>query len=162
MSTYDDRSPEDFAGGYTEWQLVDVKSVKDWDDFWTDYTLWYNEYTDRWVCIFGDRDIYYPENTDYDAEFEDESEAREWFDLYQGAEEDDIYSTSDVVMAGQDPELSRSYDDLDTILGELDRNVSQLRKNLWNNQISPEELNSINAAIHTANKTVAKVVQTYL
>lgn len=100
MSTYDDRSPEDFSGGYTEWQLMDVKSVKDWDGFWTDYTLWYNEYTDRWVCIFGDRDIYYPENADYDAEFENEDEARDWFDCYQGSEEEDIYTATDNAVVG--------------------------------------------------------------
>lgn len=25
------------------WTLIDTKSVKDSDGFWTDYTLWYNE-----------------------------------------------------------------------------------------------------------------------
>ena len=85
----DDYDPSDYEGGYTEWDLLDKKSVRDSDGFFTDYTLWYNEFTDMYVCIFGDSDIYYPENADYDAEFETEDEAREWFDSYSGFEDDD-------------------------------------------------------------------------
>lgn len=80
--------PEDYEGGYTEWNLVEKKDVVDSDGFWTEYTLWYNEFNDQWVCIFGDSDIYYPENSYYDAEFEDEGEAREWFDSYNGFADD--------------------------------------------------------------------------
>lgn len=80
--------PEDYEGGYTEWDLIEKKDVMDSDGFWTEYTLWHNEFNDQWVCIFGDSDIYYPENSDYDAEFEDEDEAREWFDSYEGFDND--------------------------------------------------------------------------
>ena len=86
--------PEDYAGGYTEWKLIDRKSVQDTDGFWTDYSLWYNEFDDEWVCMFGDTDIYYPENGYYDAgPFELEEEAREWFDNYES--DDDIESSID-------------------------------------------------------------------
>lgn len=89
-SEYD---PADFDGGYTEWVELDHKMVKDSDGFETDYTLWYNEYTDKYVCIFGDRDVYYPENSEWDIECENEDEAREWFDSYTGFDdEDDIES----------------------------------------------------------------------
>lgn len=91
-----DFNPEDYEGGYSEWFLIDTKRVLDFDGFWTEYSLWYNEFTDRFVCIFGDTDIYYPENADYDMEFEDEDEAREWFDSYEGAEDEDIESAETI------------------------------------------------------------------
>lgn len=97
MLTYDEELYDDQND---EWSLIDVKSVKDWDDFWTDYTLWYNEVTDEWVCIFGDRDLYHPENSDYDMEFDSESEARSWFENYQGAEEEDVYGATDEIAVG--------------------------------------------------------------
>jgi len=82
-------TPEDYAGGYTEWEEVASKSVKDSDGFMTDYTLWFNPFTEMYVCTFGDKDIYYPENADYDAEFELYDEAMEWFDDYEGFEDVD-------------------------------------------------------------------------
>lgn len=85
-----DWDAEDYEGGYSEWEMVERKSVQDYDGFWTDYALWHNDITDRWVCIFGDTDIYYPENAEYDAEFENEEEAREWFENYSTEEYDDF------------------------------------------------------------------------
>lgn len=82
-----------------DWELVERKSVKDSDDFWTDYTLWHNKVTDEWACIFGDSDLYYPGSADFDAEFDSE-EAREWFDCYNGFEEDDIFTATDDVVVG--------------------------------------------------------------
>ena len=87
-SEYD---PSDYEGGYTEWDLVDTKYVRDFDGFMTDYTLWYNQFEDVYICVFGDRDIYYPENSDWDAEFESYEEAREWFDDYVGADDEESY-----------------------------------------------------------------------
>jgi hypothetical protein len=91
-SIYDEVIPEDYEGGYTEWDMVDTKQVQDSDGFWTDYTLWHNTVTGMWECTFGDKEIYYPENTYADAEFETEDEAREWFECYTGFadDEDDI------------------------------------------------------------------------
>lgn len=65
------------------WQEVDSKPVKDWDDFWTDYT-WYVDATDHHVFIFGDKDIYGPDDTP-DHEVDDNyAEAEEWFLTYEG------------------------------------------------------------------------------
>lgn len=83
--------PEDYANGYTEWTELRSKQVEDSDGFMTDYTLWYNEFTEQYVCTFGDKDIYYPENTEPDAEFDSEEEAMEWFDSYNGFADDDAY-----------------------------------------------------------------------
>lgn len=87
-SIYDEVIPEDYEGGYTEWDMIDTKQVQDSDGFWTDYTLWHNTVTGIWECTFGDREIYYPENTYADAEFETEDEAREWFECYTGFADD--------------------------------------------------------------------------
>lgn len=87
--------PEDYEGGYTEWEMIDTKQVKDSDGFWTDYTMWYNEFTDTYCFTFGDKDIYYPENADWDWECENEDEAWEWFNDYNGFEDEDEYDDSD-------------------------------------------------------------------
>ena len=72
-----------------EWEYYGKKSVKDSDGFWTDYTMWHNLKDDTWACYFGDSDIYTPENSSPDAEFDTKEECQEWFDDYRGFEEDD-------------------------------------------------------------------------
>ena len=76
------REPEEYDG--SEWELIDRKSVLDSDGFYTDYSLYYNEDGDYYVTVFGDSDIYHPEDGNFDAEFDSESEALEWFDSYTG------------------------------------------------------------------------------
>lgn len=71
-----------------DWELVETKPVLDYDGFHTDYSLWHNILTDEWVTIFGDIDLYDPTNESPDAEFETEAEAVEWFDNYNGFEDD--------------------------------------------------------------------------
>lgn len=74
------------------WERIDKKQVQDSDGFWTDYTLWYNSNEDRYMCIFGDDDLYNPMNAFPDFECETEEEAREWFDSYNGfADDEDEY-----------------------------------------------------------------------
>lgn len=74
-SWYDDED-EDTEG----WVKVERKQVQDFDGFYTDYTLWYNEITDEWCTVFGDNDIYHPWDSTHDMDFENnESEARDWF-----------------------------------------------------------------------------------
>lgn len=94
----DEWDPEDHADGYTEWEEVKSKPVLDYDGFYTDYTMWYNQFEDKYVFTFGDKDIYYPENADWDWECENRSEADEWFDDYvgPGEENEDIYSSSKI------------------------------------------------------------------
>jgi len=87
-------NPEEYEGGYTEWELVKQKSVKDTDGFYTDYNMWYNEFEDKYVFTFGDSDIYYPENSDADWECENREEAEEWFNSYESPDdEEDVYSS---------------------------------------------------------------------
>lgn len=106
----------------TTYLTVDSKSVPDSDGFMTDYTWyvrirctydeWYSwlksrsghnthshtlgdipeEYIDGYVFVFGDSDLYTPEDGDFDFECESYEEAVEWFDDYHGF--DDEYEDS--------------------------------------------------------------------
>lgn len=100
----DEWDSEDYADGYTEWEEVKSKPVLDYDGFYTDYTMWYNQFEDKYVFTFGDKDIYYPENADWDWECENRSEADEWFDDYvgPGEEDEDIYSSSKINSSASD------------------------------------------------------------
>lgn len=80
---------------YNRWAFVKSKSVKDIDGFYTDYSMWQEvedgAATEHFVFIFGDSDLYNPENSDFDWECDSKEEAEEWFDNYSGFEEDDEY-----------------------------------------------------------------------
>ena len=86
-----------------EWVEVDSKSVRDSDGFYTDYT-WYTN-GKKHIFIFGDSEIYTPEDSDYDWEVEiypgneqnAMDEAQEWFDNYKGFDEDESLNESTVI-----------------------------------------------------------------
>jgi hypothetical protein len=63
------------------------KPVKDADGFYTDYTMYFDTEINWYVFVFGDKDIYLPENSDFDWTCETEDEAWEWFDSYNGFED---------------------------------------------------------------------------
>lgn len=73
-----------------EWEEVDSKAVEDSDGFLTDY-VWYTN-GDKHVFIFGDSDIYRPEDGYFDwevdivegKEAEAYKEAQDWFNSYNG------------------------------------------------------------------------------
>lgn len=75
---------ESFESSY---KYVASKSVQDSDGFYTDYT-WYKSDDGLNVFVFGDSDIYTPDAGDFDFETESDDEAQEWFDSYNGFEED--------------------------------------------------------------------------
>ena len=85
-----------------EWEEVATKTVEDSDGFLTDY-VWYTD-GDKHVFIFGDSDIYRPEDGYFDWEIdivegkeaEAYKEAQDWFNSYNGFAEEldeaqDIY-----------------------------------------------------------------------
>lgn len=86
---YEDYEDDDFGEDTSDWELVDRKSVVDSDDFVTDYS-WYKNKDGLHVMVFGDSDIYSPEDGDYDAEFDSEDRAREWFSSYEGFDSEDL------------------------------------------------------------------------
>ena len=72
------------------WQELRSKSVEDSDGFLTDYTLYYDADIDSYMCIFGDKEVYNPDNTEPDWEGDDRLQADEWFDSYDTDYEDDL------------------------------------------------------------------------
>lgn len=65
------------------------KKVRDTDGFLTDYTMYQNIVTGQFVFVFGDADIYKPEDEDWDYECDTVEEAVEWFHSYEGPYEED-------------------------------------------------------------------------
>ena len=79
-----DEGYEDTPG----YKLVAAKTVTDEDGFNTDYT-WYKRESDGMnVFVFGDTDLYFPQDEYFDWEEEDDEVAKEWFDNYEGFEEE--------------------------------------------------------------------------
>ena len=75
--TYEDR-----------YERIKSKSVPDFNGFYTDYTMYYDNEEDKFVFIFGDNDIYDPYNSEPDWECETEEEAEDWYNDYNGFEDD--------------------------------------------------------------------------
>lgn len=80
----------------SDYKFVASKSVPDSDGFMTDYT-WYRCADGTHVFVFGDNDIYRPEDGYFDYVCDSMREAQEWFNSYNGvdedeADDDDIYS----------------------------------------------------------------------
>ena len=74
--------------GDLDYEYIKSKQVYDSDGFLTDYTMYYDYDTDRFIFIFGDNDVYTPYNTYPDYDCETESEANDWFSNYNGFEDD--------------------------------------------------------------------------
>ena len=77
-----------------DWKLIDTKQVYDADGFLTDYS-WYEDSDGTHVMVFGDSDIYTPDDMYFDMTFDSEEAAREWFDNYKGIMDED-YHDNDV------------------------------------------------------------------
>ena len=79
-----------------KWICLDIKHVRDSDGMLTDYALYTTKDEDKYICMFGDADVYAPDEMYADAEFDTEDEALEWFENYVGpGDEDDIYSSEE-------------------------------------------------------------------
>ena len=79
----------------SRYKFIKSKTVEDSDGFNTDYTMYYDTEEDRYVFVFGDRDLYSPEDGYFDWETEDKESAEEWFDNYTGFEDEEDYIESD-------------------------------------------------------------------
>lgn len=67
---------------------LESKQVPDSDGFYTDYTLYLNTDTGNYICMFGDNDLYEPDEDYADFVTDSEKEAYEWFENYSGFEDD--------------------------------------------------------------------------
>lgn len=101
------------------YEFVKSKSVIDMDGFNTDYTMYHDLENDTYVFVFGDSDIYGPDDGDFDWECDSLAEAEEWFDSYTGFEDDldlmgESYDLSDeekkLLIMGQD--MGSWYDEI--------------------------------------------------
>ena len=80
---------ESFDDDFEQYTYVKSKDVNDADGYLTEYTMYYDEVEDRYVFVFGDSDIYNPNDgyEEFDYECDTEREADEWFDNYEGFED---------------------------------------------------------------------------
>ena len=104
-----------------KWIRLDIKHVRDSDGMLTDYALYTNKDEDKYICMFGDVDIYAPDEMYADAEFDTEDEALEWFENYVGPgdeeDEDDIYSSEETNSDEDNDDLDhpdQEFDSADT------------------------------------------------
>lgn len=82
---------ESYDSDYTyedRYEYIKSKSVLDIDGFYTDYTMYYDNEGDKYIFIFGDNDLYNPENTEPDWESDTLQQANEWFDNYKSFEDE--------------------------------------------------------------------------
>lgn len=71
------------------YQYLESKQVLDSDGFYTDYTLYLNTDTGNYICMFGDNDVYEPDEDYADYVTDSKSTAYEWFENYHGFEDDE-------------------------------------------------------------------------
>lgn len=65
-----------------EFEYIKSKVVNDTDGFLDDYTMYKRLSDGKYIMIFGDKEMYAPENTEPDVEFDTQREADEWFNSY--------------------------------------------------------------------------------
>lgn len=104
-----------------KWICLDIKHVRDSDGMLTDYALYTTKDEDKYICMFGDADVYAPDEMYADAEFDTEEEALEWFENYTGPgdgdDEDDIYSSEETNSDEDNDDLDhpdQEFDSADT------------------------------------------------
>lgn len=73
-----------------KYKKIISKQVMDSDGFYTDYTMYYNPDEDNYFFMFGDEDVYGPDPDYADWTCETNEEATEWYNNYNGFEDDDL------------------------------------------------------------------------
>lgn len=81
-NTYDDLG--EIATDLPRYEYIQEKEVYDSDGFLTQYVEYKDNSTGKYVFIFGDEDLYNPENASPDHISDTEEEADQWFDDYMG------------------------------------------------------------------------------
>lgn len=82
----DDDSPYLYLGS---------KQVLDSDGFYTDYTLYLNTDTGNYICMFGDNDVYGPDEDYADFVTDSRQVAFEWYDHYDGFADEEFEGEED-------------------------------------------------------------------
>lgn len=146
---FDDEFDED-----NDWTELASKSVKDSDGFITDYTLYrYDGDPDDvefpYLCMFGDKELYGPDEGYADWSGETEEEAWDWFDNYgeeDGYSTDAIDSSTCIECEYDDDEsdfANISQDELDRLYEIAERyNTSEPVSGDWDTE-TEHEMNAI-------------------
>lgn len=93
------------------WDYLKSKQVTDSDGMLTDYTLYVNSDGSRYICMFGDNDVYEPDPAYADWEGDSEEEAYEWFNNYTSGyeDDDDIYGATDAEYEDDIQEIGQEF-----------------------------------------------------
>lgn len=130
---------KDFNESASNFQEIATKSVKDSDGFTTDYTLYKDLANNKFVCVFGDKGLYKPEDSDYDFETDYEDEAKEWFNLYAGFDEAEGTQVDDIAKKEDYPQfkLGKRITNLveDEVLNNLEPEEKQRAAEIYNERI---------------------------
>ena len=143
-----------------DYMEIESKSVMDSDGFLTDYTMYVNS-DGHYIFMFGDKELYGPDESYADYECDNEDEAYEWFDNYIGPGEDnddelyDMYA-NESISGSAITAASRVYDDLDVMLGELGRNLSAIGKHMDDFKVSEQDAEDLLGTLQRTNKIVSK------
>ena len=78
-----------------KYKKIMSKLVVGSDGFYTDYTMYYNPDEDNYFFMFGDEDVYGPDPDYADWTCETNEEATEWYNNYNGFEDDDLDESVD-------------------------------------------------------------------
>ena len=107
-----------------QYKFIKSKSVYDSDGFLTDYTLYSTSDGETYFCMFGDNEIYEPDLDYADWEGDSYEEAMEWFESYNGFEDeldedpDDWYNRHNVYSAVEEEpydEYTGEYDQYEEV-----------------------------------------------
>ena len=75
--------------GDEHYEEIVTKEIRDADGFLTEYTMYHNLWKDKYIFMFGNKDITEPDEDYADHECDTREEADEWFESYKGFEEDE-------------------------------------------------------------------------
>lgn len=89
-----------------KYQRIISKQVMDSDGFYTDYTMYYNPDEDNYFFMFGDEDVYGPDPYNADWTCDTNDEATEWYNNYNGFEDEDLDEDLEVAI----PEVTPAED----------------------------------------------------
>ena len=105
---------ESLDNDFESYTFVKSKTVYDSDGWTTEYTMYYDEVNDRYVFVLGDSDYYNPNDgyEEFDWECDSEREANDWFNNYNGFEDDLDESLKEDVSDLSTNELVNSIKDM--------------------------------------------------
>lgn len=139
----DDKS-EELTEDSKEYTFIKSKSVLDSDGFYTDYSMYKDNSSGKYVMIFGDSDEYNPLNTEADVEFDNEKEARDWFDSYEGfadldSELDDARYMKVESVEDESEMTQNELQEEDDIIAKADEMISKIKDELEKSYEEPND-----------------------